>query len=235
MSDQAADPRRAIRGAFYRGDGAAVVAALGDRVDDSALQLAGDGLLIALAQGVTGAGELADRCVARLHERSWGGDDELADQLLAALGRGPTPLLRPLPVDLQELASSLEGDPAQGGGWIDLGTGEVVPQSVVDDGWPADEPEPGEDDPDRWLEVRTEGSRDAYHDMELFIELLTDVALADRLRAALAGRRPFRAFSRALDREPGELGRWLAFSEERTTGRARGWLASEGYSPSRRS
>ncbi|MDR0358504.1 MAG: UPF0158 family protein, partial [bacterium] len=198
-----------------------------------ALQLAGDGLLIALRHGEPRARELADQCVARLHQRSWDGDEELADQLLAALDRGPTPLLRPLPVDLQELASVLEGDPAEGGGWIDLRTGEVVPQSVLDDGWPKeDDPR---DDPDRWFEVRTQGSRDAYHDMELFTELITDATLADRLLRALAGRGPFRAFKAALDGEPAEVERWLAFSEERTRGRARAWLTAEGYTTSPRS
>lgn len=209
------------------------MAALGDRVDDGALQLAGDALLIALAQGVTGARELADQCVVRLHERSWDGDGELADQLLAALDRGPTPLLRPLPVDLQQLAEVLEGDPADGGGRIDLGTGHVVSQLVIDDTWEARDRY--DDDPDRWLEVRTQGSRDAYHDMELFVELLPDETLAGRLRRALAGRRPFRAFKATLARQPGDLDRWFAFAEERTTGRARAWLASQGYAPRRRS
>lgn len=40
----------------------------------------------------------------------------------AALGAIPTPMLRPLPVDLEELASILEGDPVYGGGRIDLET-----------------------------------------------------------------------------------------------------------------
>jgi hypothetical protein len=73
------------------------------------LQLAGDGLLDALAKDVKGAVELAAQCAAALRERCWDGDAELADQLQAALGRGVTPLLRSLPVDLEELASLLEG------------------------------------------------------------------------------------------------------------------------------
>ena len=71
-------------------------------------------------------------CVSALRERSWDGDHELAEALDAALGSGPTPMLRPLPVDLEELSMILEGDPVQGGGRIDLGTGEVWPQSAIE-------------------------------------------------------------------------------------------------------
>ena len=47
-------------------------------------------------------------------------------------------MLRPVPVDLEERASVLEGDPAHGGGRVDLRTGEVWPQFVVEDDetWP---------------------------------------------------------------------------------------------------
>ena len=41
-------------------------------------------------------------------------------------------MLRPLPVDLEELAMILEGDPVHGGGRIDLRTGEVWPQSAIE-------------------------------------------------------------------------------------------------------
>jgi hypothetical protein len=47
-----------------------------------------------------------------------------------ALGRGATPPLRSLPVDLEELASLREGDPHCGGGRIDLRSGECWPQTV---------------------------------------------------------------------------------------------------------
>lgn len=46
-----------------------------------------------------------------LRHRASDGDDDLADALEAALGMAPQPLLRPIPVDLDELADALEGDP----------------------------------------------------------------------------------------------------------------------------
>jgi len=94
---------------------------------DHALQLIGEGLAAALADDVAGAVHLARRCVVELRKRGWWGDHHLADTLDARLGNGPTPLLRPVPVDLEELAMLLEGDPVLGGGRIDLTTGEVLP------------------------------------------------------------------------------------------------------------
>jgi len=116
---------QALRGACHRGDGEAVVAVLRDRPFDPLLQLAGEGSLAALAAKADGAEELAIRCVEELREREAWGDEELADQLEAALGRGPTPMLRAVPVDLDELSGHLEGDPLEGGGRLSLETGEV--------------------------------------------------------------------------------------------------------------
>ena len=93
----------------------------------------GDGLLVAMAQHIEDAAGLADACASALRDRGWDGDDELADQLDALSGAGPIPLLRPVPVDLEELAGVLEGDPSFGGGRLDLLTGEVWPQAAIDD------------------------------------------------------------------------------------------------------
>jgi hypothetical protein len=90
---------RQLRGAVYKGDGSVVELVRG-RLSDDVLQMAGDGLLDAVAQGVDGAEELASHCAAALRDRFWVGDDELADQLEAALGRGAIRLLRPLAVDV---------------------------------------------------------------------------------------------------------------------------------------
>jgi hypothetical protein len=40
-------------------------------MDKDSLQLVGDGLLAALAQGVDGAKELATQCIGALRERGW--------------------------------------------------------------------------------------------------------------------------------------------------------------------
>lgn len=95
------------------------------------------------------------------------------------------------------------------------------------------EDDPDEDDPDRWLAVRCQGSRDGYRDMEDFIETVQDEDWADRLSIAISGRGAFRRFKDVLGHWPGELERWYAFSGERQRGRARAWLAAAGYSARR--
>jgi Uncharacterised protein family (UPF0158) len=139
-------------------------------------------------------------------------------------------MLRALPVDLEELAGILEGDPLSIGGRIDIANGEVWSQAAIEY-----VPETGEededtsDDPERWLAVHGEGSREGYRDMELFIASVEDPGRAERLAVAIQGRGAFRRFKYELACWPGELERWHALSEERQRGRARSWLAASGY------
>jgi len=86
VSQWDAEAVKALRIAVYEGDGS-VVGVLRGRLTEDVLQLAGDGLLDAVAQDVEGAVELAAECAAALRERCWDGDEDLADQLQAALGR----------------------------------------------------------------------------------------------------------------------------------------------------
>jgi hypothetical protein len=225
------DPRRELRGAVYRGDGAAIIAVLGQYPAGEWLQAAGEGLLIALEQETPGARETAARWVEELRERDWVGDAELADHLAAELGTTEPSTSRPLPVALDQLSEVLEGDPRFGGGRIDLRTGVVWPQSVLDDGLDMDDEDDDEDadDEERWLTVFCEGSRDGYRDMELFVETIENPGRRDRLSIALQGRGAFRRFKDVLARWPAEFTRWHAFSEERRRGRARAWLADAGY------
>jgi hypothetical protein len=226
--------RAQLRGAVYRGDGRTVIrlARCDLQRNTTALQLIGDGLIRALSEQIEGAAELGAECVAALVQRDWPGDTELGEQLQALLGTGPTPMLRPLAVDLADI---LEGDPTHGGGLLDLHTGEVWPQATIDyahdnGGEIAGAPDE-DDDPDRWLPIGCQGSHDSYHDMETFIDTLADPNQADRLQIAIHGRGAFRRFKVILGRTPDELDRWSAFSEERQRGRARTWLADAGYKP----
>lgn len=227
MSEWDANAVKALRGAVYRSDGSTVVEVVRGRLTDEVLQLAGNGLLDAVAQGVPEAAGLAAQCVTALKERAWEGDQELADQLAAILNTGATPMLRPLAVDLEELASLLEGDPVWGGGRIDLKTGDCWPNTsdYEDDCL-------GEDE-DRWLHVECVGSGAGYGDMELFIATVEDPTIIDRLEIAIRGKGAFRRFKDVLARWPEELQRYFAFSSERQLGRARAWLAAAGYRPAR--
>jgi hypothetical protein len=226
-----------LRGAVYRTDGPAVVVALSAQDWRDVLQLAGDGLLAALAQDVQGAPELAGRCAAELRERAWEGDEDLADQLEAALEVRPAPSLRPLPVDLEELSGILEGDPTREGGYIDVETGEVWPQAAIEYAQETGQEGPDEDDldSDRWLAVSNEGSGEGYRDMEAFVGTVTDPDRADRLSIAISGRGAFRRFKDILASWPDELDRWYRVSNDRERGRARAWLAAEGFATRRAS
>ena len=162
--------------------GTAVVEMTGPPAPENGLQVFGDWVLAALEQHADGADEGACLIIVALRERDWEGDDVLADQLDALLGSGAIPDLRPLPVDLDQLVRILEGDPMYGGGRVDLATGEVWPEPAIDyarEIGQEDEDESG--DPDKWLWVHPEGSRDGYRDMELFIGTVRDPGRADRL------------------------------------------------------
>ncbi|MFW3112868.1 hypothetical protein MHAE_03755 [Mycobacterium haemophilum DSM 44634] len=169
--------------------------------------------------------------MAALHERAWEGDEELADQLVAILNQGPTPMLRPLPVDLEQLASLMESDPVWGGGRIDLKTGDCWPQSSGYEGYEVYEDDSLDEDGGRWLDVECIGSGAGYRDMELFIATVDDPAIADRLQIAISGKGAFRRFKDVLSRWPDELHRYFLFCSERQVGRARAWLAAAGYTP----
>jgi hypothetical protein len=182
----------------------------------------------AVQQRVPGAAELAEQCLLALRNREWEGDEELAEQLEAVLGIAPTPLLRRLPVDLEMLSIVREGDPLSGDGRLDLRDGEVWSQPAIEYAREVGEDEDA-DDPERWLWIHNQGSRAGYRDMVDFAGTVADPGRADRLEIALQGRGAFRRFKDVLARWPGELERWFAFSEERQRGRARAWLAEEGY------
>ena len=168
--------------------------------------------------------------VVGLRQRGWEGDDELADQLEADLGSGPAAMLRALPVDLEELAGILEGEPLSVGRRIDITTGEVWSRAAIEYALETgEEDEDTSDDPERWLAVHGEGSREGYRDLELFIASVEDPGRAERLAVAIKGRGAFRRFKDELACWPGELERWHALSEERQRGRARSWLAASGY------
>lgn len=200
------------------------------RLTDDVLQVAGEGLLEAIAQDVDGATDLAAECSAALRKRGWEGDDELADQLDASLGKGPTPLLRAVQVDLEELASMREGDPTMGGCRIDLKDGGCWPSDdvFIDD---EEDDEEDDEDEDRWLYAEAIGSHDGYRDMEIFIATVGDPDIVDRLEIAINGRGAFRRFKDVLSRWPEETQRYYQLSNERQRGRARAWLASEGFRP----
>ncbi|AQP44629.1 hypothetical protein RPIT_07225 [Tessaracoccus flavus] len=225
-----------MRGLLYRADAEAIVDVLNsDRQRPQySLQMTGDLVLVAVDGHGPAVEDAARRIATELRERDWEGDEELALQIEAAYGWVPVPLLRPQPVDLDAFSSVLEGDPALGGGRLELATGEAWPETVFDEAYTGIPYDEEADAPDRWLRVHCLGSRESYRDMERFIDTVDDERLAERLWRAIQGRGAFRRFKDVLYDWPEHQEhqeRWYAFNEDRHRGRARAWLVAEGYAP----
>lgn len=229
LRDWDKDSWNELRGAVARGDARAVVELLIRHDPLDAAHLAGDGLLVALEQRSESAYVLARRLAADLRERYWPGDDVLADQLDAARGVIPPPDLTPVQVDLDDVAMHLEGDHLDGDTWrLDVETGRLWPDDP--EGLIGEPPPDHWDDPDRWVELTSLGSRQGWEDMAEFIERVEDGELAERLEQAIHGKGAFRYFKDVLaDHDPSMLQTWFRFAEDRQRGRAREHLALRGY------
>jgi Uncharacterised protein family (UPF0158) len=193
------------------------------------LQELGEAVLSLLEQDRAAAAVSAHALAASLTAREMSGDGELAELLLDLAEDRPSERRR-IRADLDGVADLLEGPADMGfGGVLDCRTGDAWPAAVIDD-W-AGEGDPPDPDaaPDLYLFIPNVGSREAWEDMRTFA---TDVD-ADELRAqlldAIDGRGAFSRFRRVLERHDSLRARWHAYSAESRTGRAREWLAAEGY------
>jgi hypothetical protein len=206
-----------------RRDPAAASAAVPAAVREGLLQTAGPAAVLAAQSGT--AGREVEALIAGLRYRDWPGDDVLIE-LLTAVMAGTVTGRVPLAVELHTLGDVLND---QRGGYIDLRAGTVWPAELVDDGQVDGLESFEESDQELWLDVPGEGSRDAYGDMVDFTAEITDTRARDDLAAALEGKGAFRRFQGALDRHETHRVHWRVYSTERRTGRARGWLADQGY------
>jgi hypothetical protein len=212
-----------VRASIATRDAARFLAAVKGRDVDDALQQIAPGVPMALEQRREDAEPVALSIINRLSWRGGDGDQALADDLLAAL-RGEALNGRVLSVDLEMLSSAREGDAGLSlGGYVDLQTGDVYDEQMLDD----DDEIDVEEDPDRWLEFVFHGSRDGWRDMESFAERQHDPGLRERLERAIEGKGAFRRF-RDLVHDEGVAEQWNVFSTDRKWGRARAFLAGEG-------
>lgn len=219
---------RELRGAIARKDVEAILAAVQGRDIDDVLQHVGQAAQVVLASDRVRGEPLAVSLANRLSFRAAPGDDVLAEDLVADL-RGIPQATRTIPVDLSELADALEGDQTEPGGYLDLSTGEVLPWFLTD---PAETGEDAyvdvEEEPDRWLSLERLGSRKGWEDMADFARDERDGQVRDRLESAIHGKGAFRRFRDEVERH-GVVERWLRYSSDHSMGRAREYLAGEGY------
>jgi Uncharacterised protein family (UPF0158) len=214
--------RKGLRVAVAQHDAAAIA-----RLLDEGLQQAGGAVLCLLAADPHAAQGVATRVADALRERAWDGDKALADAIDTALGQRVT-ALAPLDVDLEFIADALT-ESAGSVGYLDLRTGFVTTEAMLDNGGPDDDTDL--EDRSRWLPVAGEGSDAPYRDMRRFIATVPDPRLAQRLIDAIDGRRAFHRFYDVIATAPGEHTRWQRYSDDARLGRARRWLADQGYQP----
>ena len=191
--------------------------------------VAAPGLIHAVEVGHEPAHVVLARLVPRLEQRGWLGDEELAAEFERAAS-GESGRLRPIPVDLEQLAHELDGPADFDESWLlEIATGQLWPRDPVGMAG-IDEPEDF-DDPDAFIAVVPLGSGPGYGDMRDFIDVVTDDVLAGRLEVAIEGKGAFRRFKDTLSANEQWWGAWLTFSNERQLGRARWWLAEEALRP----
>ena len=195
---------------------------------DDVLQQVAAGIPMALAQRRQQTESIALSIINRLTMRADPGDDVLAEDLLALLRREPLEG-RVVPVDLEMLATELEGDVTMStGGYLDLQTGEAYGEDATDPMMVGEDSAIDvEDDPDRWLWFDRSGSRDGWQDMADFARRQRDTGLRDKLERAIEGKGAFARF-RSVVHDENIHEQWYAFSNDRQLGRAREFLASVG-------
>ena len=217
-----------LRVAAAAGDVSGIVEAIEGHDVSEVLQRAGSAVQVALGVDAGRVSSLAISLVQRLEMRSLPGDEELAQDLFAAVRREPPPG-EPLPVDLEQLSGLIEGDPANNeGGFLDLQTGEVMPAFMSDEAMVgADAAVDVDAEPDRWLWVPCEGSRAGWEDMATYVAAVADSHLREQLERAIEGKGAYRRF-RDLIAGEGLTQAWQDFSDERQIGRARAYLAERG-------
>lgn len=117
--------RRRLGGAVYRGDTADIVMTVTPDLTRELPQIAGQAVLVALAQKTRGPDVAARAIITRPPERACG-RRRRAPHPTRTCSRQPAPL-PPIPVDLDQLVDLLHGGEHHSGGRLDVRTGEALP------------------------------------------------------------------------------------------------------------
>lgn len=125
---------------------------------------------------------------------------------------------------IQELIDAQEEGP--GMSFEDALDQASPPEWMVDDLIAAHQAEI--DESGRYIGVPSDDSREAYRDMEHFVDMVRDGPARGALSRALDGHRPFRRFKDALSSYPEERERWFEFHGARVRQRVLEWLEDEG-------
>jgi len=131
-------------------------------------------------------------------------------------------------VSLDELCDAYEMNSNEVSHYLDVTTGEILMRmDPLLTGYKDEDLEEELEDEERYLELPTIASRDAYGLMVDFVETVTSPELQDRLNAALNGRKPFRTFKDVLFDFPEDRENWFKFERETHRREMLKWLEDE--------
>jgi len=110
--------------------------------------------------------------------------------------------------------------------YLDTKTGELllVSDEFMDTNETEEIYERLDSEPERYLNIPTESSREGYQDMVAFTESLEDENLKEKLWIALNGRGAFRRFKDVLLSYPEKREEWFKFQDKRLEKRVMEWL-----------
>lgn len=134
--------------------------------------------------------------------------------------------MRKVKANLSELIDAFDNCQIGYEYYLDTKTGELllVSDEFMDTGETEEIYERLDDEPERYLSIPTESSREGYQDMVAFTESLEDENLKEKLWIALNGRGAFRRFKDVLLDYPEKREEWFKFQNERLEKRVMEWL-----------
>lgn len=141
--------------------------------------------------------------------------------------------MRKVKTDLLELMDAFDNCRIGYQFYLDIKTGEIL--HISDEWMDTNEIEEIydriESEPERYLDVPTDSSREGYRDMEAFAEIVEDRNLREKLEIALNGRGAFRRFKDVLFGYPEKRKEWFKFKDERLKRRVNEWLEVNKIEP----
>jgi len=134
--------------------------------------------------------------------------------------------MRKVKANLSELIDAFDNCQIGYEYYLDTKTGELllVSDEFMDTGETEEIHERLDDEPERYLSIPTESSREGYQDMVAFTESLEDEILKEKLCVALNGRGAFRRFKDVLLSYLEKREEWFKFQNERLEKRVMEWL-----------
>ena len=134
--------------------------------------------------------------------------------------------MRKVKANLSELIDAFDNCQIGYEYYLDTKTGELllVSDEFMDTNETEEIYERLDSEPERYLSIPTESSREGYQDMVAFTEFLEDENLKEKLCIALNGRGAFRRFKDVLLSYSKKREEWFKFQNERLEKRVMEWL-----------